>query len=184
MKNTYVFLAAILLLSCKAQQPDSIAVTRSRNDCRIVSGEFDEKPYAVGTKVEPMFRAFEGEVQDGVFFVMRNFSNPGGDRAFTIDTGKGEKWVYTASGTAKSILRSDEGARIRFLAAQVEKGSHRQVCLGLASEGSMSVLLVKSDGKVVCKYEAGQYDYRYLNGPEKPRIKNALELIGFLMDKG
>ncbi|MBC5773558.1 hypothetical protein H8S95_05740 [Pontibacter sp. KCTC 32443] len=122
---------------------------------------------------------FQDSIEDGVFYTSTYFNNSSSTKAIALDAIAKEQWSYSNSvnDAKRSPLSEEKVSTIKDLIAQVEQGAFRQVCYNGPSEGSMSILLVKSDGIIVMKYEASQYDYTQLNESERAKIKNALELI-------
>lgn len=148
-----------------------------------MSAEFDEKSHVLGTDIEPLYKIFQSSVEDGVFFTSRYFNNSKSSKAMVLDAKTGEKLIYSTGDITKSSLISKEFSAMEELIKQIEKGSFRQTCYNGPSEGSMSLLLVKLNGRITAKYEASQYDYSHLNKSEKEKIKNALEIIRLLETK-
>ncbi|PSR54217.1 hypothetical protein AHMF7605_12135 [Adhaeribacter arboris] len=182
MKNCQAFLLAFLCLGCKIHQSNKNQAVGIVYDCRLVSAEFDELPYVLGKAIEPAYRKFKNSVEDGVFFTSRYFNHSNSTKAIVMDLKMQEQWNYSTDSTTKSSMNSQTNFDIKELVAKVEKGSFRQACIQGSSEGSMSLLLVKTNGRITFKFEASQHDYSYLNKSEKGEIKNALELIS-LLDK-
>lgn len=179
MKYINVLFLVILCFGCKSQQIKQGTVG-IKYDCELASAEFDEQQYIQGDKVDSAYRKFLSIKDDCVFFTSRYFYNSNSTEAYVFDSKAKQKWIYSADGSTNFFLSDERIKTVSNLISQVEKGSFRQVCYNGPSEGSMSLLLVKSDGKIVMKYEASQYDYTHLNEAEKAKISNALELINLI----
>jgi hypothetical protein len=180
MKYINVLFLVILCLGCKSQQQIKTGAVGIRYDCELVSAEFDERPYTKGDKVNSAYSRFLSIEDDGMLFTSRYFNNSNSTEAFVLDSNSKQLWTYSADESTNFFLSEERSKVVSDLICQVEKGSFRQVCYNGPSEGSMSLLLVKSGGKIVMKYEASQYDYNHLNESEKAKISNALELISLI----
>lgn len=177
MKNIHVFFLVILCLGCKSPQHIKTGAVGIKYDCELASAEFDELPYIKGDKVDSAYIKFLSIEDDGVFFTSRYFNNSNSTEAFVLDNTTKQQWKYSADESINFFLSDERSKVVSNLIGQVEKGSFRQVCYNGPSDGSMSLLLVKLGGKIVMKYEAGQYNYNHLNESEEIKIKNGLELI-------
>lgn len=183
MKQYFAFFLALLFQSCATQQHNRNAVVSNKYDCRLFSGEFDEKPYVLVKSIEPAFTIFKDSINDGTIFFRRYFNDSESQTAIVLDAKTGELWISDAGIINKSSFTGQDFFVAMELITKIEKGSFRQICSAGPSEGSLSLLLVKENGKIVSKYEASQYDYSHLNESEEEKIKNALGLIRLLDTK-
>ena len=176
MRTLFYTLVILICTNCKSGLVHGIVY-----DCRIFEGEFDAFDYIKGRSIDSSYAEFVANVDNGAFFVqsylLSNFSRAillrnGGNGGTIVDLETGKK--AELSGTTMSHCNS--------ILASMENGSFRQVCSDGPSEGSISVLLVKIQGKIQLKYEAGQHDYSHLNENERVKIKNALALITLMID--
>jgi len=134
-----------------------------------------------GSLIESSFSEFTGNIDNGVFFIHRYLGQDNFSKAILLREESGEAVVADLLSKKEVVLSNEQQMKVGETLNNIEKGAFRQACFKGASEGSVSVLVVKVGGATVLKYEAAQHDYSHLNESERVKIKNALELIKLLV---
>jgi hypothetical protein len=176
-KLLYFLILSFIFIDCR------VGNTQKMNyDCRLFQGDFDELEYVNGTLIEDSFTSFTHNINDGVFFINRFLGQHGFHKAILLKEVNSKLEIVDLLKDERRItLPEERQKRIKNLLNIVERGSFRQTCIEGPSEGSLSVLIVKTNGVIVFKYEAGHHDYSHLNDNEKIKIKNAFELINTMV---
>ena len=132
--------------------------------------------------MDDSFKGYYSEIENGVFYKIHygGQERPLTVRAFEI---KGDKVCLIDILNSKQISFSVEKARIfESLFGNVEKGNYVQFCSRTRSEAPVSILLIKSGGRVIFRYESIDYEYTYLNKDAQEMIKSALALLDLLVN--
>lgn len=180
MKSSIVALLALICVSCRNTPANNNGSLTSKYDCVLVESEFDESQVVSGKQTKLAFEQFNDSIQNGVLFIIMGFNTSNYDKAIVIDSNKNKQYSFTRDNSKNAPLSSEKSTSVNNLIREVERGAFRQLCYNGPSEGSLSLLLVKSEGKTVMKYESSQHNYSHLNESEKLEIENGLKLISLI----
>jgi hypothetical protein len=175
-----LYFFSFVVLSCLSCRPG--ATQHIIYDCRVLESEFDASIYVKGSPIDSSYSHFLMSVENGAFFIQRYIQSKDFTYAILLKDINNQIVIANLMSRKEIEIRGTSNKNIDGALMSIEKGSFRQACFKGPTEGSISVLLVKNQGKIILKYEASQYDYSHLNENERAKIKNALVLIDLIIN--